>query len=111
MNEALDLEFAGGVQQYLSSQHVGAHERPRVLDAAIDVAFGGEVEEVPHPLTEGVVYLFAVRNVAMNELVARVVGQAAEVGQVAGVGELVNLSGLANHPRYQFIHGDITDRK
>ena len=45
LHEALDLEFAGGVEQHLRAEDVGADERPGVLDAAIDVALGREVDD------------------------------------------------------------------
>ena len=53
LDEALDGELAGGVEQDLRAQHVGADERPGVEDAAIDVALGREVDDVAHAEAEG----------------------------------------------------------
>src|SRR5207249_287105 len=70
---------------------VGAEERPAVLNAAIDVTLGREVDDVgdavPHRGPDGL----PVGDVAADELVPRVALDVLEVGEVAGVGQGVEV--------------------
>src|SRR5262245_44087296 len=53
MNKSLHLELAGGVEQDLCAKDVGADKRARIVDAAIDVAFRGEMEDRADPRANG----------------------------------------------------------
>ena len=53
LDETLDGELAGGVEQDLRAEHIGADERAGILDAAIDVAFGREMDDVADAQLEG----------------------------------------------------------
>jgi len=90
MDEARDGQLAGGVEQHLRAQHVGPHERPRVLDAPVHVAFGREVDEALHAARGGADGV-PVGDVPAHEAVARVRGQVREVRQVPGVRQRVEV--------------------
>ena len=87
----LHVEFAGGVEQDLRADHVRAKERTRILDAAIDVALRREVDHVRDAHLHGGADLLAVRDVALDELVAKLALDILEVGEVARVGEPVEV--------------------
>ena len=70
--------------------HVGAHELAGAVDGAVDVGLGGEVEDdVGRGLAQSVATDVAIADVALDEAVARVVGDGGEVVEIAGVGEPV----------------------
>ena len=52
MHKAFDLVRAGGVEEDLRAEHVGADERTRIVNAAIDVALGREVDDRMHALAD-----------------------------------------------------------
>src|SRR6185436_7747737 len=69
---------------------VGPHERVRGHDAAIDVRFGGEVEDrIDSVIGEHARDRGAIADVAVNELEPRVVHHTIEVREVTGVRERV----------------------
>src|SRR5262249_42310833 len=84
-------ELAGRVQEDLCAEDVGADERPRVQDAAIDVALGREVQDRVDSPTHDVPHGAAVGHVALDKAVARLAGKVGQVGEVAGVGEGVEM--------------------
>ena len=79
---------AGHVAQHVGAEAVGAHERVAVLDRAVDVGLGGEVDD-------GVVavhrrqHVVLVADVGVHEAAASVVEHVADALEVAGVGERV----------------------
>ncbi len=88
VHEPADADLAGDVAQHVGAEAVGAHERVRVDDRAVDVRLGGEVDDgvvAVHPLEHGVL----VADVGVDELDPAVVHHVADRGEVAGVGERV----------------------
>ena len=81
-----DPGAAGGVEQVLRAQDVGQEEELGVLDAAVHVALGGEVDHVVELVAgEEVVHEGAVADVAADEDAAFVVdvpGDGAEVARI-----------------------------
>ncbi len=84
---------ARGLEQRVDAHDAGVQEGGRLEDGAVDVRFGGEVDdgvvlggELPHERLVG--------DVGLDEAVALagggVVGEAVQVGRVARVGELVD---------------------
>ena len=79
---------AGGLQQAEGAHHIGAGEAHRIFDGAIDVTFGGKVNDaVDVLLFEQTAHGGVVADVEAGELIVRRVFHVGEVGQVAGVGE------------------------
>src|SRR5215218_1441281 len=82
--------MAGGLQQLEGAYDVGLDEGAGVVDRAVDVALGGEVDHRRGTmLGEDAPHLPAVRDVAVEEREARIVQHAGEVLEAAGIGELV----------------------
>ena len=80
------------LEQRERAQHVGAHEIARPVDAAIDMALGGEVHDGARPvLGEQPVEQRPVADVTLHEHMPRVAAQRIEVVQVAGVGQRVEV--------------------
>src|SRR5262249_31750351 len=88
---ALDLELAGGIEQYLRAENVGADERSGVVDAAVNVTFGGEVQNRADARTDDRSHRVAVGDVALDKAMARVVRQVRQVRWVAGVSEAIEV--------------------
>ena len=88
VEEPVDLDVPGYVAQHVGAEAVGPHERVRVDDRAVDVALGREVD---HGVVagHGHAHRVAIADVALDERVARVVGDVGQAGQVAGVGQRV----------------------
>ena len=90
-----DLEEAGhavlarGLQQHEDAVNVGADEAARIVERAVDVAVGGEVDDRVAARHRGVDCPL-VGDVGLHEGEARVARQVGEVGRVAGVGQLVH---------------------
>src|SRR5439155_2152312 len=98
---------AGGVQQDLRAEDIGADEGPGVENAPVHVAFGGEVDEHVDPATHSVAHSVAVGDVAVDELVARVVRHGGEIGKVAGVGKAVKVDDLQLRIGFQQVVNEI----
>ena len=94
LGEAFPIELRG-LQQAQSSHHVRLRESERVLDGAIDMAFGSEVDDaidlfVLHELVERV----KVADVHFHELIVRLALDVLEVREVARIGKLVKIDNL-----------------
>ena len=94
LGEAFPIELRG-LQQAQSSHHVRLRESERVLDGAIDMAFGSEVDDaidlfVLHELVERV----KVADVHFHELIVRLALDVLEVREVARIGQLVKIDNL-----------------
>ena len=92
--EAFPIELRG-LQQAQSSHHVRLRESERVLDGAIDMAFGSEVDDaidlfVLHELVERV----KVADVHFHELIVRLALDVLEVSEITRIGELVKIDNL-----------------
>ena len=80
------------VEQRLGAEDVRAQERRRVVDRAVDVGLGGEVDEGRRAvLGEQARHQRRVADVAADELVAGVAGEAGQVLRVSGVGQRVEI--------------------
>ncbi len=110
--EALALELLrqglpvalGGLQEAEGTHHVGLCEGEGVLDAAVHMALGGEVDDavdvfVLHQFVDTV----EVADVHLDELVVGLALDVLEVGQVAGVGQFVEVD--------DFILGVLVDKE
>ena len=63
--------FAGGFQKDLSADDVRVNEVPRIRNAAVDMRLGGKIDNrVELVLGEDGLHRLAIRNVALEELVA-----------------------------------------
>ena len=91
LRQRLPVEL-GGLQEREGAHDVGAGEGEGVLDAAVHVALGGQVDDaidvlLLHQLVEGV----EVADVHADKLVVRALLDVLQVGQVAGVSEFVEV--------------------
>src|SRR5262249_17705311 len=91
LHPALDAVLAGAVEEDLGAQDVGAEEGARVVDAAVDVALGGEVDDGGDAPGEGGADGVAVGDVPRDEGGPGGAGEVGEVGGVAGVGQGVEV--------------------
>ena len=92
--QGLPIEF-GGLEQGERTHHVGAGEREGVLDGAVHVALGCQVDDavhvfVLHQLIEGI----KVADVHLDETIVGTVLNIFEVGKVARVGQFVEVDNL-----------------
>ena len=92
--ETFPIEFRG-LEQAQSSHDVRLGKRERILDGAVHVAFGGQVNDavdlfVLHELVERV----KVADVHLHELVVRLVLDILEVREVARIGKLIEVDNL-----------------
>ena len=87
---APDTVFTAGVHENLRTQNVGAQKNAGVLDGAVHVAFGGEVDDdVRLFLLEQLVYSLTVADVGLDETEVRIIHHGGEGGEIARVGQLV----------------------
>ena len=93
LDHARDPHLPDGLEQGVSAQDVGAQERLRVDDGAVDVRLGGEVDDRVHSFGCPADRL-AVADVAVYEPVARVAFDGPEIVGIAGIGELVQIDDL-----------------
>ena len=92
LDVALDAELTGGVEQGAGADHVGAGEGVLVVDRAVDVGLGGEVDHRVDPLH---------RLADDLRILDRPLDQLRPLGQVlrpAGVGQLVEDDDLVLGP-------------
>ena len=75
---------ARGIEQHHGAVDVGVQERLGIVDAAIDVGLGGEVDHRGHVAHDGIDH-HAVGDVAAHEAVARMRGNVGKVLQIAGI--------------------------
>ena len=92
MQKSVDVMPHRGVEQHLHAFDIGMNEGPAVDQAAIDMAFGGEVDNGVAPL-HGCVHDVHIGNVTMNE--SDVIRQFVQVGHITAVGQQVE---YANRP-------------
>ena len=78
----------------MRAEHIGAQEFIGANDAAVNVRFGGEVDERVRVVGERREHLITISNVAMHEAMALGV-EARQVVGVARVGERVEVYDLA----------------
>ena len=94
LRQRLPIEL-GSLQERERTHHVGACKGERILDGAVHVTLGGQMDDavdllVLHQLVEGV----EVADVHPHELVIRLVLDVLQIGQIAGVGELVEIDDI-----------------
>ena len=80
----------GGLHEDVRAEHVGLDEVHRAVDRAVHVALRREVHDVGDAL-DGLGCNGRVRDVALEELVARIVGHLGDVRLARGVGHLVEV--------------------
>ena len=82
--------LAGCLQQFVSAADVAAQERAGVVDRAIDVCLGGEVDDgAGRMFAEQLAHALAVGDVHAYEGVARMASQSLEVLEVARVRQAI----------------------
>src|SRR5690348_15223813 len=91
VDEARNFALAGGFEEDERAFNVGANEFARSGDAAVHVAFCGEMHDGVERLGENIIDGGFVANVAANEAVIRLILDAGEIGEIAGVGEFVEI--------------------
>jgi len=80
----------GGVEEVLCAEDIGLEEELRMVDAAVDVAFCGEVDhEIKVVLFEESVCEVSVADISFDELAAVGLEVAVEGVDIAGVGKQV----------------------
>jgi len=78
------------VEQRLRSNHVGADERGRSGDGAIDVRLGGEVHDrIDCMRLEGAAHPFEIADVAVDEPDAPAAAQSFDAGEIARIGQRI----------------------
>ena len=82
----------GGLKEGQSAQDVGTGKGKGILDAAVHVAFGGQMNDpvdvvLPHEFEHAV----EVANVGLDESVVRFVFHILQIGQITGIRELVEI--------------------
>jgi hypothetical protein len=92
MNEAGDATRAGEIDEHLRSENVRPQERPGVLDAAIDVAFRGEVHHL-FEIRSGQRRRQSgrIRDVGAHEAVAAVVEHPFEILEIPGIRQCIDI--------------------
>ncbi len=84
--------FPGGLQQGESAHYVGACERERVLDGAVNVALCRKVDDAVDPVVaDDAAHLIEIGDVSLNERVVRSALNILKIGKVAGVCKLVKI--------------------
>ena len=79
-------------QQGKGADNIGVDKGRRAMDRAINMAFGGEMDQCPWTMrVQQLADQRPVANIAVHELVPRITVQAAQRIQVAGIGELVKI--------------------
>ena len=83
---------ARGFEQAEGADDVGGDEVFGTVDGAVDVAFGGKVDDGARAVFgQQAIHQRAVADVALHKAVAHIAFQRRQVGPVAGVGELVHI--------------------
>src|SRR5262249_31702626 len=109
--EALHPAGAGHVQQHLRSDDIGADERGRVQDAAIHVAFGGEMDDRMHTVAKGGLDGSPIGDVPAKELVTRLLAKVGKVVEVAGVRQGVEIDDLDLRLGFQEVVNEVAADK
>ncbi len=83
------------MQQAQRTHHIGLRKGERVLDAAVHMALGGEVDDAVDVLfLHQLVDAIEITDVHLDELIVGLVLDVLEVGEVAGIGQLVEVDDL-----------------
>src|SRR3954468_9891281 len=85
---------ASAIQQYAGADHVRVNEITGIIDAAVDVRFGGKIDHgIKLVLGEQRVHLIGIRDVRFEKLVAVPVflDHAIKVRQVTGVSQNIDI--------------------
>ena len=86
LNEPLDVVASGGLAEGENAHDVGVHGVLRVGDAAVHVAFRGEIDDYIAVFNR-LFHVFRLADVALDEFEPRVVFHVLQVLKVSGVGE------------------------
>ena len=82
----------GSLQQRERAHHIGAGKGEGILDGAVDMALGGEMDDaVDAVLADDAAHLVEVGDVGLHEGIVGLVLDVLEVGEVAGVCEFVEI--------------------
>ena len=91
LGQALPIQL-GGLQQRQRTEHIGAGKGKRVLDAAIHMAFGSQMDDAVHPvLLHELAHAVEVANVGLDKGVVRPVFHILQIGQIACISQLVHV--------------------
>ena len=85
---------AGTIEQHTGANHIGVNEILRRINAAIDVRFGGEINDgVKLVLRHELIHLVGVGNISLKEFIAVAVllRHALEIGKVARVSQRIDI--------------------
>jgi len=79
-------------QQMESADHIGLDKILGAVNGAIDMRFGGEIDDSPWPmLRQQTIDQGPVTDVAMNKNMPCLTGKAGEIFQITGISELVEV--------------------
>src|SRR5262249_25242105 len=95
------------IEQDLRSEHVCANKWPRVLNAAINMAFGRKIENRRDAIRHHGVDLIAIGDIASHETIARMVRKVAKILQIPRVGETVEIDHGQSRVRFQQVANEI----
>jgi hypothetical protein len=83
------------IEQRARSDHIRMNEILRIVNAAIDVRFGGEINYgIKRMLRHERIHLVGIRDIGFEKFVAftMFLRHAIEIGEVAGVGQDINIA-------------------
>ena len=82
------------IEQYACSNYIGMNEILRIIDAAIDVRFGREIDHgVKRMLRHQCIHLVGVCDISFEKLVtvAMFLRKTIKISEIAGVGQDINI--------------------
>ena len=85
----------GAIEQDAGADDVGVNEVLRVVDAAVDVRFGGEIDDrVKRVLGHERVHLVGIRDIRFEKFVALAMflGDSVQVREISGVSEDIHIA-------------------
>ena len=95
LNETLDAMPPRAIEQHARPDHIGMNEILRRINAAIDMRFGGEIDDrVKRMLRHERIHLVGICNIGFEKFVtlAMFLRDAVQIGEIPGVGEDIDVA-------------------
>ena len=106
VQEARDLQLLHRLEQREHAEDVGPEKRVGLHQRAVDVRFGGEVDDGVDP-PDDVAHDLRVADVALHERVPRIVGEVGQVRRVPGVRQLVEIDDAVGGVRREDVADEV----